>query len=111
VATRRSVCRGPKRIAANSADRARLNPSGISGTQPTLEEGEVLPCGDKPMARRNLLWSRPVTATGSVCRVTGVSHLLLGAIMQAGMVVARAEDPAVAKRAMSETFARIVSAL
>jgi tetracycline repressor-like protein len=40
-----------------------------------------------------------------------LSHLLLGAIMQAGMVVARAEDPAVAKRAMSETFARIVSGL
>jgi hypothetical protein len=31
--------------------------------------------------------------------------------MQAGMVVARADDPAVAKRAMSETFARIISAL
>ena len=43
--------------------------------------------------------------------VEPLSHLLLGAIMQAGMVVARAEDPAVAKRAMSETFARIVSAL
>ena len=43
--------------------------------------------------------------------VEPLSHLLLGAIMQAGMVVARAEDPAVAKRAMSETFARIVSTL
>ena len=43
--------------------------------------------------------------------VEPLSHLLLGAIMQAGMVVARAEDPAVAKRAMSETFAGIVSGL
>ena len=43
--------------------------------------------------------------------VEPLSHLLLGAIMQAGMVVARAEDPAVAKGAMSETFARIVSTL
>ena len=43
--------------------------------------------------------------------VEPLSHLLLGAIMQAGMVVARADDPAVAKRAMSETFARIISAL
>jgi len=41
--------------------------------------------------------------------VEPLSHLLLGAIMQAGMVVARAADPAEAKRAMSETFARIVS--
>ena len=41
--------------------------------------------------------------------VEPLSHLLLGAIMQAGMVVARAEDPVAAKRAMSETFARIVS--
>ena len=43
--------------------------------------------------------------------VQPLSHLLLGAIMQAGMVVARADDPAAAKRAMSETFARIISAL
>ncbi len=43
--------------------------------------------------------------------VEPLSHLLVGAIMQAGMVVARAEDPVAAKRAMSETFARIVSAL
>ncbi len=43
--------------------------------------------------------------------VEPLSHLLLGAVMQAGMVVARAEDPAVAKRTMSETFARIVSRL
>ena len=41
--------------------------------------------------------------------VEPLSHLLVGAIMQAGMVVARAEDPAVAKQAMSETFAQIVS--
>ncbi len=43
--------------------------------------------------------------------VEPLSHLLVGAIMQAGMVVARAEDPVAAKRAMSETFARIVSGL
>jgi len=41
--------------------------------------------------------------------VEPLSHLLVGAIMQAGMVVARAEDPAMAKRAMSDTFAQIVS--
>jgi hypothetical protein len=40
-----------------------------------------------------------------------MAHLLLGAIMQAGMVVARAENPAGAKRAMTKTFARIVAAL
>jgi AcrR family transcriptional regulator len=40
-----------------------------------------------------------------------LSHLLLGAIMQAGMVVARAEDPVAAKQAMTDTFGRIVSAL
>jgi AcrR family transcriptional regulator len=39
------------------------------------------------------------------------AHLLLGAIMQAGMVVARADDPVAAKRAMSATFERIISAL
>jgi hypothetical protein len=40
-----------------------------------------------------------------------LSHLLLGAIMQAGMVVARADDPVAAKQAMTDTFGRIVSAL
>jgi len=40
-----------------------------------------------------------------------LSHLLLGAIMQAGMVVARSEDPLTAKKAMTETFAGIVSSL
>jgi AcrR family transcriptional regulator len=43
--------------------------------------------------------------------VEPLSHLLLGAIMQAGMVVARADDPAAAKAAMSATFARLISAL
>jgi AcrR family transcriptional regulator len=43
--------------------------------------------------------------------VEPLAHLLLGAIMQAGMVVARAEDPLVAKKAMNESFARIVSGL
>jgi AcrR family transcriptional regulator len=43
--------------------------------------------------------------------VEPLSHLLLGAIMQAGMVVARAEDPVAAKQAMSGTFARIISSL
>ncbi len=33
------------------------------------------------------------------------SHLLVGAIMQAGMVVARADDPAGAKQAMADSFA------
>jgi AcrR family transcriptional regulator len=33
------------------------------------------------------------------------------AVMQAGMVVARADDPAGAKRAMTKTFARIIAAL
>jgi AcrR family transcriptional regulator len=43
--------------------------------------------------------------------VDPMAHLLLGAVMQAGMVVARADDPAGAKRAMTKTFARIVAAL
>lgn len=40
-----------------------------------------------------------------------LSHLLLGAVMQAGMVVARADDPLAAKRAMTDTFGGLVSAL
>jgi AcrR family transcriptional regulator len=43
--------------------------------------------------------------------VEPLAHLLLGAIMQAGMVVARADDPVAAKRDMTTTFARIVSTL
>jgi AcrR family transcriptional regulator len=43
--------------------------------------------------------------------VEPLSHLLLGAVMQAGMVVARAPDPEAAKRAMTTTFARLLSVL
>jgi AcrR family transcriptional regulator len=43
--------------------------------------------------------------------VDPLSHLLLGAIMQAGMVVARAEDPAAAKLAMAASFTSLVSSL
>ena len=43
--------------------------------------------------------------------VDPLANLLLGAIMQAGMVVARADDPEAAKRAMVESFARLVSSL
>ncbi len=43
--------------------------------------------------------------------VDPLAHLLLGAVMQAGMVVARAEDPVAAKRAMTKTFGRIVNAI
>lgn len=43
--------------------------------------------------------------------VDPLAHLLLGAVMQAGMVVARSEDPLAAKKAMTDTFAGIVSAL
>ncbi len=43
--------------------------------------------------------------------VDPLTHLLVGAVMQAGMVVARSEDPLAAKRAMTETFAGLVSAL
>jgi AcrR family transcriptional regulator len=43
--------------------------------------------------------------------VEPLSHLLVGAVMQAGMVVARADDPQAAKAAMSETFARVVAGL
>ena len=39
------------------------------------------------------------------------TFLLLGAIMQAGMVVARADDPVAAKQAMAESFALLVSSL
>jgi AcrR family transcriptional regulator len=52
-------------------------------------------------------------ATGRIeeSAIDPLSHLLLGAIMQAGMVVARADDPVAAKQAMTDTFGRIVSAL
>ncbi len=43
--------------------------------------------------------------------VDPLSHLLLGAIMQAGMVVTRAADPVAAKQAMADSFARLVSTL
>jgi AcrR family transcriptional regulator len=43
--------------------------------------------------------------------VDPLTHLLLGAVMQAGMVVARADDPLVAKKAMTDSFAQIVTAL
>jgi AcrR family transcriptional regulator len=43
--------------------------------------------------------------------VEPLTHLLLGAIMQAGMVVARSDDPLSAKEAMTETFAGIVAGL
>jgi AcrR family transcriptional regulator len=43
--------------------------------------------------------------------VDPLAHLLLGAVMQAGMVVARSEDPLTAKKAMTKTFAGLVSAL
>ncbi len=43
--------------------------------------------------------------------VEPLSHLLLGAIMQAGMVVARADDPSAAKAAMAESFGRLISTL
>jgi AcrR family transcriptional regulator len=40
--------------------------------------------------------------------VEPLAHLLVGAVMQAGMVVARADDPVAAKRAMSATFATLL---
>jgi AcrR family transcriptional regulator len=43
--------------------------------------------------------------------VDSLAHLLVGAIMQAGMVVARADDAAAAKRTMTDSFARLVSTL
>jgi len=43
--------------------------------------------------------------------VEPLTHLLLGAIMQAGMVVARSDDPLTAKKAMTETFAGIISTI
>lgn len=46
--------------------------------------------------------------TISAASVEPLSHLLLGAVMQAGMVVARADDPAEAKRAMTSTFAQLL---
>ncbi len=48
-------------------------------------------------------WTRP--------RSIPTTHLLLGAIMQAGMVVARADDAEAAKRAMADSFARLVSTI
>jgi hypothetical protein len=43
--------------------------------------------------------------------VDSLAHLLVGAIMQAGMVVARADDAASAKQTMADSFARLVSTL
>jgi AcrR family transcriptional regulator len=43
--------------------------------------------------------------------VDPLAHLLLGAVMQAGMVVARADDPDAASHAMTSTFATLLSAL
>lgn len=43
--------------------------------------------------------------------VDSLTHLLVGAIMQAGMVVARAADPTAAKQMMVESFALLLSAL
>ena len=43
--------------------------------------------------------------------VDSLTHLLVGAVMQAGMVVARADDPTTAKRRMTESFALLVSTL
>lgn len=43
--------------------------------------------------------------------VDPLTHLLVGAVMQAGMVVARADDPATAKRKMTESFETLVSTL
>lgn len=43
--------------------------------------------------------------------VDSLTHLLVGAVMQAGMVVARADDPTAAKLTMAESFALLVSTL
>jgi hypothetical protein len=43
--------------------------------------------------------------------VDSLTHLLVGAVMQAGMVVARADDAATAKRKMTESFALLVSTM
>lgn len=43
--------------------------------------------------------------------VDPLSHLLVGAIMQAGMVVARAEDPEEAKQAMVASWTQLLSSL
>lgn len=43
--------------------------------------------------------------------VEPLAHLLLGAVMQAGMVVARADDPLAAKKSMTDTFAGIISGI
>jgi AcrR family transcriptional regulator len=43
--------------------------------------------------------------------VDSLTHLLVGAVMQAGMVVARSEDPAAAKRMLGQSFALLVSTI
>jgi AcrR family transcriptional regulator len=43
--------------------------------------------------------------------VDSLTHLLVGAVMQAGMVVARADDPAEAKQLLGESFALLLSTL
>ena len=43
--------------------------------------------------------------------VDSLTHLLVGAVMQAGMVVARSDDPAAAKRTLEQSFALLVSTI
>jgi AcrR family transcriptional regulator len=43
--------------------------------------------------------------------VDPLAHLLLGAVMQAGMVVARSKDPDAAQLAMTTNFAKMLAAL
>ena len=43
--------------------------------------------------------------------VDSLTHLLVGAVMQAGMVVARADDPLAAKQLLGESFALLVSTI
>jgi hypothetical protein len=43
--------------------------------------------------------------------VDSLTHLLVGAVMQAGMVVARADDPLAAKQLLWESFALLVSTI
>ena len=43
--------------------------------------------------------------------VDSITHLLVGAVMQAGMVVARADDPVAAKQRLGESFALLVSTI
>ncbi len=57
------------------------------------------------------VWKRYLNAAVEPEIVEPLAHLFMGATMQAGMVVARADDPIAAKLAMTKTFERLLAGI